>query len=150
MQELNATRPSDFWLKVIAANASTDGPPDTSPHAVALFTGVTAVDSFVNCSEYNETVSFGPDEYPALADMLCSLVLLGNKAHTELADSPAEAPIGGEGEAPLGGEGEGPSGEDDVTAERSAATGLFMHAYAYVYAWVVFISMAAVLASGSM
>lgn len=115
MQALNVTRPSDFWLNVLAAG----GDPLTSPHGPALFTDITPVDTFVDCSEYSETVSLGAGEYPALADMLCSLVLQGNKAHAdEGAVAPAGSPSGVEAEVE---DGEPPAVEADVTEATNAA-----------------------------
>ena len=115
MQVLNATRPSDFWLEVLAAETV----PDVSPHAAALLTALQSVDTFVNCLEYSETVSLGAGEYPALADMLCSLVLQGNKAHAdEGAVAPAGSPSGVEAEVE---DGEPPAVEADVTEATNAA-----------------------------
>ena len=64
----------------------------------------------MDCAEYNETVSFDTDGYPALDDMLCSLVLQGNVAQ-------AEGPKAGV-----------------MGQEISASAGeLHMHAHAYVW-----------------
>ena len=130
VQVLNATRPSDFWLQVVAA----EGTPEVSPHAVALFTAVQPVETFVNCTEYNEKVTLGADEYPALEDMLCSLVLLGNTADAEDGVELAEGPSNGQGEA---GGALPRSGGGDVTELTDAALATHMHA------WVSIISLIA-------
>lgn len=100
MQALTATRPSDFWLLAVAANSDTIDESTTSPHALSLFTDVQPVDEFVDCDQFNETVSLRPFDYPALEAMLCSLVRQGNAARTE-DDSPSPA-SNGVSEAPLG------------------------------------------------
>ena len=136
MQALNVTRPSDFWLNVLAAG----GDPLTSPHGPALFTDITPVDTFVDCSEYSETVSLGAGEYPALADMLCSLVLQGNKAHAEEeGTAPDVAPSVGEAAT---GDGEPPSVGGDVTEATNSVPAWGMHAFGRV----AFASLIATLA----
>ena len=136
MQVLNATRPSDFWLEVLAAETV----PDVSPHAAALLTALQSVDTFVNCLEYSETVSLGAGEYPALADMLCSLVLQGNKAHAEEeGTAPDVAPSVGEAAT---GDGEPPSVGGDVTEATNSVPAWGMHAFGRV----AFASLIATLA----
>lgn len=52
----------------------------------------------MDCGQYSEIVSFGPDEYPQIDEMLCSLVLRGNRALAEAmgGDAPGPDVIGGQ------------------------------------------------------
>lgn len=140
MQVLNATRPPDFWLDVIAANLTVIDDTTISPHAVALFTAVTPVDTFVDCSKFTKTVSFTANGYPQVTDMLCSLVLRGNEAHGGMAPKGAEAMAPGSDDASEG----GAAGEDGaIVTETDSA---HMHGTRTLVSWSVGVSIAVALA----
>jgi hypothetical protein len=71
MQELNASRPNDFFLQ--------QGPDASSPHASALQARATPLDTFVDCTEYTTAVLLPPGGFPSLEDMMCALVNAGHE-----------------------------------------------------------------------
>lgn len=149
VQVLNASRPSDFWLEVIAPNitAFVDSGAIT-PHFVALFTDVLPVDTFVDCNEFKKTVPLAAGGYPKMTDMLCALVLRGNDAHESKAE--AMEPKGGEAMAPVteaprdGAAGGEDAGDGGIVTETDSA--LHMHGTGGSVAWSVGVSMAVALA----
>jgi hypothetical protein len=121
VQVLNATRPSDFWLQVVAPNGAT-----ASPHGVPLHTAVQPVDTFIDCAEYSTSVKFAPDEYPALEDMLCSLVLLGSRTRSG-ADAPSPGLVDSEVD-PI---------TDEVTRDASLSVTYARSMHGVPVAWAV-------------
>ena len=151
MQVLNVTRPSDFWLEVIAANLTVIDDNTISPHSVSLFTAVAPVDTFVNCSEFSAKVTFGASEYPQLPDMICSLILRGNDVHGKkggaMPPGGSEVPAPGSEDTREGAQGGGQDGLDGgIVQDTDSAPGAQMHGAGNTLAWSVGVSMAAALA----
>jgi hypothetical protein len=74
LQEFNLTRPSPQWFRLKAAGQAGSA----TPHATVLGARETAPGTAVDCADYSPEVEIsGPEDYPSLEAMICSLVLKG-------------------------------------------------------------------------